>query len=194
MQTPATVAPPRHDPRSPSSTRKDSMNLVAVASEWNHANMHQPEPAVSFRLQGLGGNSCRVCYSRVAAGAVAGSAAWMLQRMGKGVSRHRQAGAILLSPGNVSELPRGTSEMIELLRQEEGMRSDHTSIAAAIVRLRAADAVLAGPFSTEDAGAPGLIPHLADLARRAYRACGRARSLLLTQGSASSPAGSTSSR
>ena len=35
-----------------------------------------------------------------------------------------------------------------------------------MIALREADAVIAGPLATEDANAPGLLPHLADLASR----------------------------
>jgi hypothetical protein len=88
--------------------------------------------------------------------------------MNNGAVRNRPAGALVMAPGGVTELPRSTSDILELLRQEEGVRPDHEAIAAAIVNLRSADAVLAGPFSIEDAQAPGLVPHLAELASRAY--------------------------
>ena len=53
------------------------------------------------------------------------------------------------------------------------------AIAEAIVALRTADAVIAGPLSPDDANAPGLLPHLADLAGRAYRAFRPPRELIV---------------
>jgi hypothetical protein len=94
----------------------------------------------------------------------------MLQRSGKRVVRNRLAGAVVIAPGGVCNLPQSTEGILALLQHEEGTRPDHKAIAAAIVCLRAADAVVAGPFSPEDAQVPGLVPHLAELASRAYRA------------------------
>ena len=45
--------------------------------------------------------------------------------------------------------------------------------------MRAADAVVAGPLSPDDANSPGLLPHLADLASRAYRALRPPRELIV---------------
>src|ERR1700719_4397480 len=56
------------------------------------------------------------------------------------------------------------------------------AIAEAIVALRTADAVIAGPLSPDDANSSGLLPHLADLARGAYRALRPPRELILHPG------------
>jgi len=42
--------------------------------------------------------------------------------------------------------------------------------------------VIAGPFSADDANSPGLLPHLADLASRAYRALRPPRELVIHPG------------
>jgi hypothetical protein len=146
------------------------MNLVAVSSAWGHAGVSEPQPPVSFRVGGMAAGSRRVRYMRIPAHTVASSAAWMLQRSGRGVGRNRLAGAVVMAPGGVPDLPRGTGELLELLQHDEGVRSDHEAIVAAIVGLRSADAVIAGPLSPEDMLSPGLVPHLAELASRAYRA------------------------
>jgi hypothetical protein len=57
--------------------------------------------------------------------------------------------------------------MLDLLRDANERQGDREQIAGAIVALQAADAVIAGPFSADDANSPGLLPHLADLASRA---------------------------
>jgi hypothetical protein len=45
--------------------------------------------------------------------------------------------------------------------------------------MRAADAVIAGPLLPDDVNAPGLLPHLVDLAGRAYRALRPPRELMV---------------
>jgi hypothetical protein len=53
----------------------------------------------------------------------------------------------------------------------ERLPSDNReAVAGAIVALQTAEAVIAGPLSPDDANAPGLLPHLADLTGRAHRA------------------------
>jgi hypothetical protein len=63
--------------------------------------------------------------------------------------------------------------------REEGSHDDREAIATAIAVLRSADVVIAGPLSPDDANSPGLLPHLADLSRGAYRALRPPRELLL---------------
>jgi hypothetical protein len=55
-----------------------------------------------------------------------------------------------------------------LLAQVDGLCAYREAIAGAIVALQAANAVIAGPFSADNANARGLLPHLADLAGNAY--------------------------
>jgi hypothetical protein len=168
------ITPPRNDRRNLPVEAAGSLNLVAVASEspgrGNDGGKSQAAPAVSFKLRAFGTDSRRVRYTRIAADTVGGSAAWLLQRSGLTVSRNRLAGRIAMVPKGVSDLPQSLSGILGLLHREEATGLDHEAIAAAIVALRAADAVIVGPLSSEDADAPGLLPHLAELAGRAYRA------------------------
>jgi hypothetical protein len=117
-----------------------------------------------------GTESRNVCYTRIAARSAGGSAAWLLQRTGKRNVGNRLAGAIALAPGGLSELPHNFSGVLGMLRREVNSGHDHETIAAAIVALRRADALIVGPLGTDDADAPGLLPHLAELASSAYRA------------------------
>ena len=66
-----------------------------------------------------------------------------------------------------------------LLAQADRPCDNREDIAGAIVALQAADAVIAGPLSPDDANSPGLLPHLAELADRAYRALRPSRELIV---------------
>jgi hypothetical protein len=104
---------------------------------------------------------------RIAAHIVVGSAAWCRRRArptGVNPRLGDPSGAV---PGCPSDLP---EDVPALLEQAAGPWDNREAIAGAIVALRAADAVIAGPLSADDANAPGLLPHLVDLADRAYRA------------------------
>ena len=154
MLTPLPIAPPRHDRHIPSSQSADSLSLVAVASEKPHAGNNQPAPAVSFRLRAFGPDSRRVRYTRIAAHTVGGSAAWLLRRTGKNSVQDWLAGAIVMAPRGLSDVPQNLSGILGQLHREENTGLDHKAVAAAIVALRTADAVIAGPFSPDDANAP----------------------------------------
>lgn len=182
MLTPLPIAPPRHDRHIPSSQSADSLSLVAVASEKPHAGNNQPAPAVSFRLRAFGTDSRRVRYTWIAAHTVGGSAAWLLRRTGKNSVQDWLAGAIVMAPRGLSDVPQNLSGILGQLHREENTGLDHKAVAAAIVALRTADAVIAGPFSPDDANAPGIVAHLADLARRAYRALRPPRELIVHPG------------
>jgi hypothetical protein len=179
------ITPPGQDRRSPHGGRGDSLNLVAVASEPPRRGAGAGEsrltPAVSFRLKAFG-ESRRVKYIRVAAHAVGGSAAWCRQRCHRTGVSPRFADPIGAARGHASDLPRDLPSILRLLGQEENERLDHEAIAGAIVALETADAVIAGPLSPDDANAPGLVPHLADLAGRAYRALRPPRELIIHPG------------
>ncbi len=84
--------------------------------------------------------------------------------------------------GRALDLPGDLPGILRLLDQETGFAGDRQGIAAAIVALRAADAVIAGPLAAADANSPGLLPHLADLATRAYRALRPPRELIIHPG------------
>ena len=88
-----------------------------------------------------------------------GSAAWLLQRTGKNSVQNRLAGAIVIAPSGLPELPQNLSGILGQLYREEHTGLDHKAVAATIVAIRTADAVIAGPFSAEDANTPGMIAH-----------------------------------
>jgi hypothetical protein len=174
MMAELSITPPRPDRHVAMSESTSPLNLVAVASEPVRRGCEGDEcelaPVVSFKLRASGAEPRRARYTRIAARAVGASAAWIKERSGRPPSHNCLAGALVVSPGDISRLPQSQSGILQLLQQEESTRPDHKGIATAIVGLRSADAVIAGPFSPEDAQAPGLVPHLADLASRAYRA------------------------
>jgi hypothetical protein len=145
---------------------------VAVASEQvrrgSEAIKQNQNVPISFHIRPCGGEARRIRYSRIAARSVARSAAWLIDRTGQIHNRNRLAGAINMVPKGASELPQSLSGILGLLRREDA-GLDQEAIARAIVELRAADAVIVGPLSAEDFDAPGLLPHVAELANRAYR-------------------------
>jgi hypothetical protein len=168
------ITPPRHDRRTSPVESSETLNLVAVASEPQRkrrdGGKNQPAASTSFRLRVSGTESRCVRYTRIAARTAGGSAAWLLQRTGKRNVRNRLAGAIALAPGGLSELPRNLTGLLGLVRREVERGHDHETIATAIVALRGVDALIVGPLGPDDADAPGLLPHLAELASGAYRA------------------------
>jgi len=113
---------------------------------------------------------------------VAASAGWLMRRSGKTAFHTRSAGPIGSVPGALQALPREAFALLELLQREAKTGLDPQAVTAAIVALNRADAVILGPLSPDDANAPGLVPHLADLASRAYRALRPPRELLVHPG------------
>jgi hypothetical protein len=180
------MAPPRKDRISMPGARADSLNMVAVASDpprrAEGAALCQPLPPVSFRLQASATDSHRVRYTRVAASTVCTSAAWLRRRSGKAGVHAMTAGAIGLAPGDLSDLPSCLAASPGRLEPDEYTDPDHKAVASAIAALRTADALIVGPLSPDDANAPGLLPHLADLASRAYRALRPPRELIAHPG------------
>ena len=112
--------------------------------------------------------------------AVSSSAAWW-QRIsqGTGVSP-RFAEPLGPAAGNVAKPPANLGHMLGLLK-ETPVRpgKNRTAVAEAMIALWEADAVIAGPLTPDDANAPGLLPHLADLATLAYRALRPPRELVV---------------
>jgi hypothetical protein len=92
------------------------------------------------------------------------------------------AGAIGLAPGDLSDLPSHLAAILGRLEPHEHADPDHKAVASAIAALRTADALIVGPLSPEDANTPGLFPHLADLAGRAYRALRPPREIIAHPG------------
>ena len=182
MVTPLPIAPTRQSRHVPSTQIADSLNLVVVANEVPHAGSTTRAPAVSFRLRAFGTDPRRIKYTRIAAHTVAGSAAWLRRRTGKARVRDLTAGAMGTAPEGLADLPRDGLAILDLLQRENQSGLDHRAVAAAIVALRSADAVIAGPLSPDDANEPGLVPHLADLAGHAYRALRPPRELVVHPG------------
>ena len=164
------ITPPRNDRSVPTDGQADSLNLVAVVSESPHEAIGRLASTVSVRLRGFANDSRRVRYTRVAAHTVGGSAAWLLRRTGKTGLCAMTAGLFGMAPEELSDLPRDVPAIMNLLLREESSGLVHRAVATAIAALRTADAVIAGQLSADDANVPGLVPHLADLACRAYRA------------------------
>jgi hypothetical protein len=169
------VTPPRHDRRDMPGGSVASQNLVLVASEpppgCNGAGPSRSQPSV-VGPKGLHS-------TRIAAHTLAGSAAWCRQRARQIRVSPRSEDPIGAATGRLSDLPEDQPGILGLLEQEEGPRDNREAIAGAIVALRAADAVIAGPLSPDDANAPGLLPHLVDLSGRAYRALRPPRELIV---------------
>jgi hypothetical protein len=107
---------------------------------------------------------------------VGGSAAWCRRLSGRraGVSP-RFAEPIGCEPDRVE----GLSALLAAPGRTDGPGNDREAIVGAIAALRSADAAIAGSLSPEDANTPGLLPHLADLAGRAYRALRPPRELVV---------------
>ena len=177
------IGPPRND-RSVTERRNVACrNLVIVASdppqERRDVNVRPGAPSQSNSCQppvaGPGGLQC----SRIAAHTVGGSAAWCRRRSGNNRVSPGSLEPIGAAPDGHMNLPMDLSGIRRRLNQEEGPQPHHQAIAAAVVALRAADAVVVGPLAPDDANSPGLLPHLADIASQAYRALRPPRELVV---------------
>jgi hypothetical protein len=148
---------------------------ATVTAAWAGADSpSRARPAIA----GPNGLQC----TRVAANTVGGSAAWCRRRGGQIQVSPRFVDPIGAASGRTADLPENRSGILQLLDREQGSRDNREAIAAAIVALRAADAVIAGPLYPDDANSPGLLPHLADLASQAYRALRPPRELIVHPG------------
>jgi hypothetical protein len=180
------ITPPRHDRRSTQQGHTALRNLVLVASEPSRGygdgvpgrgGCTAPSRARPTQA-GPNGLNC----TRVAANTVSGSAAWCRRRGRQIQVSPRFVDPIGAAPGRTADLPENLSGILHLLDREEGSCDNREAIAAAVVALRTAGAVIAGPLSPDDANAPGLLPHLADLAGGAYRALRPHRELIVHPG------------
>jgi hypothetical protein len=158
------------DPAAPGSEREFFQNLVAVSSEPEPPGA-ATDPKLSFRVKPEGGEPFHVGYARVAADAVVASLMRLTRRKGTAAGVYRvTTGAMGKAPSGVSSLPDAASAIMSLIRKEPDFGLDKQAIARALVTLRAADALVAGPLTGDHANIPGFLAHLADLTRRAYRA------------------------
>jgi hypothetical protein len=117
--------------------------------------------------------------TQIAASTLSCSAAWCRRRSRDIQVSPRFNDPIGAAPGRTADLPESMSEILQLLCTEETSWGDREAIAGAIATLRNGDAVIVGPLSPDDANSPGLLPHLADLARGAYRALRPPRELIV---------------
>jgi hypothetical protein len=169
------INPPRADRRRDGQRGQvTSRNLVVVASE-SRRSRNAAGHARNGRIAGPNG----LQWTSVAAHVVGSSAAWSRR-----LSRHRAVSPrfdepIGPAPASLSDLPDHVSGLLDLMEQAHETHEHQEAITEAIVALQAADAVITGPFSTDDANSPGLLPHLADLANRAYRALRPPRELIV---------------
>ncbi len=161
--------------------RTPSRNLVLVAS-GPPCSRERPSPGgrgvLSRSQESAAGPSGLYC-TRLAAHTVYESATWH-RRLSKanGVSP-RFAEPVGLPPCGRNDPPRDASDLRALLEQALVPGKKRDSITETIDALQEADAVIAGPLSPEDANAPNLLPHLADLAAGAFRALRPPRELLI---------------
>jgi hypothetical protein len=177
------ITPPRHDRRNAQQGHTARRNLVLVASEPSRGHGEsvlgrggRTEPGRARpTIAGPNGLHC----TRVAAHTVSGSAAWCRRRGRQSQVSPRFLDPIGAAPGRTADLPEHKSGILKLLDRDQGPCDNREAIAEAIVALKTADAVIAGPLSPDDANAPGLLPHLADLAGGAYRALRPPRELIV---------------
>jgi hypothetical protein len=71
--------------------------------------------------------------------------------------------------GRAEDLPPNPSGIRKLLLEEEAKGASPETLARIAAAIRGADVVIAGPLTDEDYGIRGLLPHLVDLASKAYR-------------------------
>jgi hypothetical protein len=162
---------PRDECREEQQKSVASRNLVLVASEPSSSGKGSgPVGAASSQslptVAGPNGLNC----TRIAAHVMGASAAWCRRLFCQAGVSPLFEGPIARAPRRVADLPEHLSGFLELLDQADGLADSRKAIAGAIAALRSADAVIAGPFSPEDANSPGLLPHVADIAGHAYRA------------------------
>jgi hypothetical protein len=170
---------PRNDRRNTQHPRSAVRNLVVVASEppddCGKDGVRRSAPRQPTAIAGPNGLLC----TRIAAHAVSGSAAWCRRRSANNRVSPWSLDPINAAPGRPADLPTDLSGIRQQLNRDEGSRPHNEAVAAAIVALRSAHAVIAGPLSPDDANSAGLLPHVAELACQAYRALRPPRELII---------------
>ena len=167
---------PRHDRSNNRRGNGTVRNLVLVASAPS-AGRGDRSPGRAT-IPGPNGLRC----TRLAADIVSGSAAWCRRRGRQEPVSSRLDDPIGTGPGRTADLPISLSGILHVLDREESSCDNRQAIAGAIFALRTADVVIAGPLSPDDANAPGLLPHLAELTSGAYRALRPPRELIVHPG------------
>ena len=150
------------------------MVLVASEAPSGHDGSGRPgrgtpQPAVA----GPNGLNC----TRIAAHAVGGSAEWSRRPSRQASVSPRSTEPIGPAAGRVADRPEEPSDILERIEQAHQPR--HRERSSATSPSETPDAVIAGPLSPDDANCPGLLPHLADQADRAYRALRPPRELIV---------------
>jgi hypothetical protein len=171
---------PRHDRQDAQCEPIASRNLVLVASESSRGRDGSgPGGAAGSRsrstVAGPNGLNC----TRIAAHVVGGAAAWSRRSSRQAGVSPRFEEPIGPAAGHVADLPEHLSDVLGLMEQAYESPENREAIVAAILALQTADAVVVGPLSPDDANAPGLLPHLAELAGGAYRALRPPRELIV---------------
>jgi hypothetical protein len=175
------INPPKHDSKGAQQKHVASRKLVLVASEPLEPGRHATEPtnrggSRRSRHEKVGPNG--LLCTRLAAHSVANSAAWcrrLSRRAGVSPSFMEPTGPIA---ERLANHPEHLSAILALMDQADETDENRVAIIRSIVALQAADAVIVGPLAADDANAPGLLPHLADLASNAYRALRPPRELI----------------
>jgi hypothetical protein len=170
------INPPRYERQEPRRNPVAARTLVLVASE---PATNRVATAGSGRARSSQAGPNGLHCARIAAHTVGGSAAWCRRRAGQLRVSPRAGDPIGAAPGRLSGLPEDFAGILQLMDQEATGWEDREAIAEAIVALRAADAVIVGPLSPDDANAPGLLPHLVELTGPAYRALRPPRELIV---------------
>jgi hypothetical protein len=178
------ISPPRHERCDGRRTQAKSRNLVLVASEsssgrYDAGRQGSGDGEVS-RARSLNSGPSGLQTTRLDARSVIGYAAFCRR-----LAHRTSVSPLFAEP--IGAAPRGifsntvdySSGILDLLEHSNEPCDHRAAIAEAVVALRDADAVIAGPFSAGDANAPGLLPHLAALASGAYRALRPPRELLV---------------
>jgi hypothetical protein len=164
----------------------NSFGLVSVTSEPRRVSTakgaSQNGAAQPIRCGSLRAGSSRVQYTRIAAHLVGTSSAICRRHAHQLGRRPRTVESVVATPGRASDLPEDVSAIRKLLVQNEAFGTSPEILARMVAGIRAADAVIAGPLSPDDENTPGLLPHLADLASRAYRALRPPRSVITHPG------------
>jgi hypothetical protein len=162
-------------------------SIVVICSEPSDSDRERAQsaspPAITFQIKPPGSEPRTVRYTHAPAQAVAGSLARLHRRKGTPAGFYTTTtGAIGTAPKGLSSFPESSSEMGRALKVEENGDPNRDATKAAIILLRTADVVIAGPLSADHANTPGFLAHLADLGKRGYRALRPPREIIVHPG------------
>jgi hypothetical protein len=148
-------------------------SLVCVASQPRRTQAvgsGRPEGSIELIKEGsLQVGSLAVRYTRIAAHLVGISAAVCRREARRLRGAGRTVESAVNTSGRAEDFPPNPSGIRKLLLEEEAQGASPEILARMAAAIRGADVVIAGPLTEEDRGIRGLLPHIADLARDAYR-------------------------